>query len=94
MTNKAWTELMAEVRQRALAARIDDETIRKFHETFDGAERRKRENERRLACAWRSFAPPTGRLPEVACPIRRSSRTIGGSVVSGAYLSRSSPHQP
>jgi hypothetical protein len=48
MTNKAWTELMAEVRQRALAARIDDETIRKFHETFDGAERRKRENERRL----------------------------------------------
>jgi len=43
-----WAELMAEVRQRALAARIDDETIRRFHEAFDGAERRKRENERRL----------------------------------------------
>lgn len=48
MTNKAWAELMAEVRQRALAARIDDETIRRFNEAFDGAERRKRENERRL----------------------------------------------
>jgi hypothetical protein len=45
---KMWAELMEEVRQRALAARIDDETIRRFHEAFDGAERRKRENEHRL----------------------------------------------
>jgi hypothetical protein len=39
---------MADLHREALACRIDDETIRRFHEAFDGAERRKRENERRL----------------------------------------------
>jgi hypothetical protein len=39
---------MADLRQEALACRIDDETIRRFHEAFDDAERRKRENKRRL----------------------------------------------
>jgi hypothetical protein len=45
---KTWAELMSELRQVALESQIDDETIRKFHEAFDGAEQRKRENERRL----------------------------------------------
>lgn len=45
---KSWAELMAELRRDALAARIDDETIRRFHEVFDSAERAKRDNERRL----------------------------------------------
>jgi hypothetical protein len=46
--NKTWAELMADFHREALACRIDDETIRRFHEAFDGAEQRKRENERRL----------------------------------------------
>jgi hypothetical protein len=45
---KTWAELMSDLHREALACRIDDETIRRFHEAFDGAERRKRENERRL----------------------------------------------
>jgi hypothetical protein len=45
---KTWDELMADLRQVALAAQIDEETIRRFNETFDSAERAKRENERRL----------------------------------------------
>lgn len=45
---KTWVELMTELRQAALAARIDDETIRRFREVFDSAEQAKRENNRRL----------------------------------------------
>ncbi len=45
---KTVAELIAALREAALASVIDDEFIRKFHEEFDSAERAKRENNRRL----------------------------------------------
>ena len=49
MTEKQMlAELVASISRAARAPRANDDFMRRFHEEFDAAERRKRENNRRL----------------------------------------------